>query len=97
MRVPCFRAVANLASSPLYLAGPKILSHISRMLVLYVVSTSSVVTSPVEDPLNIQEFFDSEVREILFALYGGFTLFPFDLLKMSFCLWTDGLNLSQYS
>ena len=61
MSVPCFRAVANLAGLSLYLAGPVILSHVSLIFVLYLVPTSSVVTSLVEVPLNIQEFFDSAV------------------------------------
>ena len=68
MRVPCFKAVAKLAGCPVNLAGPVIQLHVSLMLALYLVPTSSIVTSLVEVPQNIQQFLDSDVREILVAL-----------------------------
>ena len=97
MRVPCFRALEKLAGCPEYLAGPVIRSHISFIFVLYLAPTSSVVTSLVDVPQKIQEFLDSDVRDILFALYGGLTLLPGVLLKMSLFFVTDGSYFSQYS
>ena len=72
-------------------------SHISLILVLYLVPISSVVTSLVDVPQKIQVVFDSEVMDILFALYGGFTLLPGVLLKISLVFDTDGSYFSQYS
>ena len=57
MRVTCFSAVAKVAGFPLYLTGLVILSHVSLILILNLVPTSSVVASLMEIPLNVHEFF----------------------------------------